>query len=300
MFAARVQKLCPRRDKGPNVCHILCGLCFWILKAVILLPTLLQLYPTDLRGLSVENGVSDFRDDFLLDPQFIWKCVIDFQIFEALPDRFPKWVSCAVMSWIESILFRILVLFKIWDLLSGRSMTHLGEGSSSAWKRYCGCWVECGVSGRVGGQCCSNLRKPFWLYHCSERDVGIHFSWWICLFPLCLVPFFLDVVFCRTCRHRMRVALPFRWTDPCSHFILLLFFLLFFPRSHFKYSFFLPTIMSCSGVCRVWLPSWLPACFQCLHGVLHSAVSPGKTCSSPSPQDLWMWPYRKQGLHRHR
>lgn len=204
------------------------------------------------------------------------------------------------MSWIESILFRILVLFKIWDLLSGRSMTHLGEGSSSAWKRYCGCWVECGVSGRVGGQCCSNLRKPFWLYHCSERDVGIHFSWWICLFPLCLVPFFLDVVFCRTCRHRMRVALPFRWTDPCSHFILLLFFLLFFPRSHFKYSFFLPTIMSCSGVCRVWLPSWLPACFQCLHGVLHSAVSPGKTCSSPSPQDLWMWPYRKQGLHRHR
>lgn len=146
--------------------------------------------------LSVENGVSNFHDDFFLDPRFTWKCVIDFQKCEDFPGMFPKLVSCVMMWWPENILCRISVLFKIWDLLYGRSVAHLGEGSSYTWKRYRCCWMECYVSGQVG-DALFEYSKTFLIFCVlvlpllRERCQNLHFWWRICLFPLCIVPLFM-------------------------------------------------------------------------------------------------------------
>ena len=106
MFPGRVSELCPGRDEGPNLniqfegCHSPSAHCF-------------SHTPRNDVVLSVENGVSNFHDDFFSDPQCIWKRVIDFQIFEDFPDMFPKLVS-RVMTWRpENIHCRISVLFNI-------------------------------------------------------------------------------------------------------------------------------------------------------------------------------------------
>lgn len=112
-----------------------------------------------------------------------------------------------------------------------------------------------------------------------ERCRNLHFQWWICLFPLCLVPFFIGCHVRSRCR-RSEGYLPFWWIDPVYHF---------------KYSFFFP--LTCPGLESVVSDAnqanFQPAFDQCLHSVMASVVFPEKTRSGPRPQDLWMWPYRK-------